>query len=348
MKVAEATRWVRRFLRDPEGHIWSDGLIFATLTESQSELQATVGAIVEIRALSVPPQADYGYMFDFERDYIELGRTSFRALRDQGGYFSFVGMFEVHAFFENGSNDDTNDSGIAWTAPWEAWTAVPNEPPLWQLPDDFCEMKMLYYNERPIAATTRQNVLKTDSSYKTREGEPTAFYFNDDVSRQISVYPKPSTAVNANSTGSGMTLSTDTTTESTEIGTITRIEGRYTSSGVGMTIDTIDAKDQILLVYEVSPRDIEAMSDDFVFPDFMVKYICYLTLSKLYGMNTDGRIPTLARFWRQRYKLGIDALNSYTANKRANRLVHFTGPKSRFGRRKRLPRLPDKFPATYP
>ena len=51
MKVAEAVRWVRRFLRDPSGAIWSDDLILSSLTQAQDELQAEVGAMVEVRAL---------------------------------------------------------------------------------------------------------------------------------------------------------------------------------------------------------------------------------------------------------------------------------------------------------
>ena len=348
MKVAEAVRWVRRFLRDPSGAIWSDDLILSSLTQAQDELQAEVGAMVEVRALSIPPQSDYSYMFEWENEYLPEGRTRFQALRSQGGYMVFTGLFEVQSFFVNDSTDNTNDTGTGWTHPWEAYVATPNEPPLWQLPDDFCEMKMCYYDERPIFSSTRAQVMKGDATYKQREGEPQAWYMNDTVTRQFSVYPKPSTAVNANSTGSGMTTSSEDDTTSSEIGAISRITGKYTSSSTGVTIDTINAKDQLLLVYEISPREITSEADDFVWPDFMVKYVCYNVLSRLYGMNCDGRIPTLSRYWFERYRLGLEALSGYTANKRRNRLLMFSGAKSRRGRRKRLPRLPDKYPAVSP
>ena len=347
MKVSEAVRWVRRFLRDPGGNIWSDDLIFSSLTQAQDELQAEVGAMVEVRALSIPPQSDYSFMFEWENEYIEAGRTRFQALRDQGGYMVFTSLFEVQSFFV-ASTDETNDSGVGWTHPWEAYSVTPNEPPLWQLPDDFCEMKMCYFDERPISSTTRANVMKSDPTNKTRAGEPTTWYMDDDVTRQFSVYPKPSAAVNADSTGSGMTTSSEDDTTSSETGAVSRITGKYTSSSVGMTVDTINAKDQLLLVYEISPREITSNADDFAWPDFMVKYVCYNVLSRLYGMNCDGRIPTLSRFWFERYRLGLEALSGYTANKRRNRLLMFSGHKQRWGRRKGLPRLPDSYPAVYP
>ena len=98
MKVAEAVRWVRRFLLDPSGAIWSDDLILSSLTQAQDELQAEVGAMVEVRALSIPPQSDYSYMFEWENEYIQEGRTRFQALRSQGGYMVFTGLFEVQSF----------------------------------------------------------------------------------------------------------------------------------------------------------------------------------------------------------------------------------------------------------
>ena len=260
----------------------------------------------------------------------------------------FTGNFEVQSFFVSDSTDSSNDVGTAFTHPWEAWVATPNEPPLWQLPDDYCEMKMAYWDERPLFSTDRSKVIKTDPTYKQREGEPQAWYLNDTVTRQISVYPKPSTATNADATGSGMTTSSEDDTTSSETGAITRITGKYTSSSTGVTIDTINAKDQLLMVYEISPRDIESQSDDLVFPDFMVKYICYNVVSRLYGMNSDGRIPTLSKFWYERYRLGLQSLSNYSSNKRRNRLLMFSGPKQRMGRRKRLPRLPDHYPAVYP
>jgi len=79
-----------------------------------------------------------------------------------------------------------------------------------------------------------------------------------------------------------------------------------------------------------------------------MRYVCYRVVSRLYGMNSDGRIPTLAAFWEERYQLGLRVLKSWVANRRRDRLPIFSTHKKSIGRRKRMPRLPDKYPATYP
>ena len=348
MKYAEASRWIRRFLRDPAGNIWSDDLIRATFNQVQDELQSYCGLLVEVRAMPVPPRSDWAYLFEWENAYLPAGALRTQALRNQGNYWAYCSNFEVQTAFVSNSTDDPNDIGTATTQPWEAWIATPQEPPTWQLPDDYHEMKMADYDERPIFATTRKDVNRTDPGYKQREGEPQAWYMRDEVTRQLTVYPKPSTTVWADETGSGMVTSVEDDTESSEIGAVTRIEGRYTSSSLGITVDVIAATDQMLFVYEVVPREIQSEDDELVWPATMLRYVCYRVVSRLYGMNSDGRIPTLAAFWEERYQLGLRVLKSWVANRRRDRLPIFSTHKKSIGRRKRMPRLPDKYPATYP
>ena len=348
MKYAEASRWIRRFLRDPAGNIWSDDLIRATFNQCQDELQAYCGALVEVRAMPVPPRSDWGYLFEWETAYVPAGGTIIQALRNQGGFWAFCAQFEVQTAFVADSTDDPNDTGTATTQPWEAWIATPQEPPVWQLPPDFHEMKMAYYDERPIFATTRKDINRGDPGYKQREGEPQAWYLRDQVTRQIAVYPKPSTSIWADESGTGMVTSVEDDTETSETGTIVRIEGRYTSASKGITIDVIAAQDQLVFIYETVPLDVESEDDTLAWPATFVRYVCYAVVGRLYGMNSDGRIPSLSAFWERRYQLGLSVLKIWTANKRRDRLHIFSTHKQSIGRRKRMPRLPDEYPETYP
>jgi hypothetical protein len=348
MKYAEAQRWVRRFLRDPDGNIWSDDLIKRTWNHAQEELCATIGILTEVRGLPVPPRADWSFCYEWETAHLPSGETKMQALRGQSGYFAFCGFFEVHSMFVSNSSASPSDSGYATTANWESWYATPAEPPLWQLPDDWHSMQACYYDERPIFGTTRKDVQRSDRTYKQRQGEAQAWYLHDDVTRQISVYPRPSTAVWVDEEGEGMVTATSGDTESGEIGAVTRITGHYTSADSGVTVDVIEATDQLMLIYAVMPREIEAESDDLAWPDHIVKYINFRVLERLYGANTDGRIPSLSKFWGERYSLGVSALKNYVASRRRDRVHTMSTHKASKGSRKRHPRLPDTYPRTYP
>jgi hypothetical protein len=121
----------------------------------------------------------------------------------------------------------------------------------------------------------------------------------------------------------------------------------YSNADSGAVIETIEDSNNITLVFVIKPRDVDDVSDESAFPEYLQKYIEYDVISRLYGANTDGRIKTLAEYWRYRAEIGVKMIRDYLlirAQDRDYQMCPATGIK----RQNRHPRLPSTYPLTYP
>ncbi len=135
----------------------------------------------------------------------------------------------------------------------------------------------------------------------------------------------------------------DTTTS--ETGVITQRTGNVLSSEIGIATDVLDAEDNILLIYDITPTEVEGFADELDFPDFMTKYVRYGVLARAFMANTDGYIPSLANYWNQRYQLGIRAIKKFRSNKTRDRNRVLVSEDVGARRTIKHPRLPDGYPA---
>lgn len=121
-------------------------------------------------------------------------------------------------------------------------------------------------------------------------------------------------------------------------------EGDLVSQEEGIAINIIDVDENLFIVYRASPVDIEQDSDEISFPVFFGKYVEHGVLSRAYEANTDGRIVSLADYWRFRHQVDMSMIRRFMLNKRTDRnylLKSRTIPNTR---KRRHPRLPDTYP----
>ena len=143
-----------------------------------------------------------------------------------------------------------------------------------------------------------------------------------------------------------MVTSVSGDTTGSELGIITQRTGNLLTDESGFAVDVLDAVDNVLIVYDVEPTEVDGVGSTSDFPAFLTKYIRHGVLARAYQANTDGNSPDMAAWWGRRYALGLTAIATYQGKRtrdRNRRYVTQSSPATR--RRVRHPRLPDAYPA---
>lgn len=122
-------------------------------------------------------------------------------------------------------------------------------------------------------------------------------------------------------------------------------EGDLLSQEAGFSTDILDDEGNVVLIYHAVGQDVESDADESNFPKFIRKYIEHGVLEQCYGSNNDGRIQSLAEYWRYRHMTGIQMIKKFMIMRkqdRTYRMVSSDGPSTR---NMRHPRLPSNYPA---
>ena len=165
----------------------------------------------------------------------------------------------------------------------------------------------------------------------------------DDVTRGMWLFER--TTGSAELFGAVHFFSPDTIKDNLDTGTIVKREGSMPSSELGITVDVLDEKDAFLLIYDIDPTEISEGTQESDFPVFLRKYIEHGVLARAYGANTDGRIRSLADYWRFRYEIGFEVMKRYRTSRRSQRNYRLRTHGVRPVQVKRQPRLPSSYPA---
>jgi len=335
---------IRYYLRDPEGNIWSEELIRSRYNEAQHDVQNATNVLEDIIAISVPPSFNGSYMFDWEHGYLDGNK--YQCLRNNGGNYVCTAYYEVQENFDLTS--DATDEGYAYTHPFEAFIVTHRQPPLFPFPDNFRASKGMYYDEEPLDYCPYKELTSYDPSWQTRSGEPVAYTRLDTVSNGFIVYPRPSTVSWVDDSGAGMVTSVEDDTTDSDTGVIAFRTGTHLTDTEGLAVSVLESTNNLLLIYDETPEEVTGPSDDLDWPQFLRKYVRYRALEKLYRVNNDGRIESLAQYWGQRYQLGLEAIRRFRAKRAADRNYRLLTKEPTARRNPRHARLPDGYPATYP
>lgn len=333
---------LRRYLRDPDGNIWDEALLRELYNEVQDDFQTRTGILETIRAMPVPPRWQMAYAFEWEWDHID-GSQAWWTLRHQQHHFTYSAIWEVQEQY--GFTGDAPDPGNAWVHPWEAWyAAAPGRPVPMPWPDDYANTKAMYHDEEPLDYDPRKLVTSNDPSWQTREGEPDSYHRLDRINQCYYLYPRPSTVTWNDVSGTGMATSVSGDTTDAEVGVVVRRTGSWLSDNLGLTVDVVDTEDNVLMVYDQLPTRMASMGDAPIWPSYLLKYVRYGVLSKAYQVNNDGRIESLASFWRMRYELGARAIKRFMRARREDRNYRLHTPGTPRSVSRRHPRLPSTYP----
>src|SRR4030042_4089235 len=116
MKFGDELAIIRRFLRDPDGDIWSDTDIHTFWNDCQQEIFSKVGYIERAHSYKYPPEYTRSYMYDWEKQYTD--GTQYQCL------MIWQANNEVICYpWEPGywlTNSDTADAGARFIHPFES------------------------------------------------------------------------------------------------------------------------------------------------------------------------------------------------------------------------------------
>jgi hypothetical protein len=348
MKFSDQLTRIRRFLRDPDGDIWGDALLRRLFNDEARKLSTVMG-IESIDPVRVPPR--YGMSFTHDHEYSYADEKGYQALRlhFQTGWVCCY-LWEVAHL--NAATPSDTEIGYAYTHPWEGYLYSCNkQPPVW-FPKYFEKSNGLFWDKKPLEYRELSDIQLDDPSWETRSGEPWAYTRRDSLSNDLYLYPRPSTNVWDETSGTnetGMVLDTsDDDSVGAETGTITHRSETLTDDDLGIATDFIRADDNLLVIAECHPKEIDDNSEETEFPEFIQKYAEYGVIAEGYGANTDGRIKSLADYWNWRKELGFEMVKKYKWNRISDRRFQLKTQDMTGWRNRRHARLPDEYPAVYP
>ena len=348
MSWGEDLKKIRRLLRDPNGNIWTDDYLLYLWNDLQKDFQHRTMLLEDFTIQRIPGLYQFSYMHDWEYENLPVQYSLFYRCLTQQGQYVVCHRWEPQAV--TGIDGGVSDFGVHCTQPWEAFmgqTAGDVAPV--QFPTNLRSVKFIAYDEKPLQLTTRKRVQSVDASYITQTGEPAWFWELDDVSHSYVLYPRPTTVWNDELDGNeGLAFYIEDDTEDVTTGTVaTRTGGTGTDQG-GAAFDLLDVTNNVFVIYDVDPDDLVNAQDESDFPEFMRKYIRYGVVSRAYGANTDGRIPSLEEYWGMRYSLGIKIAKRFNRNKKQDRDYRLTTKGTIAQRQRRHARLPDTYPVVKP
>lgn len=345
MSWADELPKIRRFLRDPAGNIWSEALLKNLYNDVQKEVQIMTRVLEDYRVQRVPGLYHYSYMHDWESEHLPTAYSLFYQCLTQYDGMVICNRWEPHVRSMIDAAPD--EYGTHFTQPWEAFMGItPADPVRMKWPPNLHRLKFIAYDEVPITEMSKKSIQSGDASYITRTGDPFCFYEHDDIDDSYSLYPRPSTGwveeLDGNE-GPAWYISGDT--EDVTSGTVAVRVGSTGSAGAGVPVDIADTTDNVFIVYDVDPTNISGSLDEGDYPEFLRKYIRYGVVSRAYGANTDGRIPSLSAYWAFRFEEGMKRIKRYIHNQAQDRDYQLMTNGVSRQRRFRHPRLPPEYPA---
>jgi hypothetical protein len=342
---AKELKKLRRSLRDPDGNIWTDISLRHIYNDIQQDFQKQTKVLEDVTSQRVPQLYHYAYMHDWEYGYVPSKWSQFYQCLLQHGEHVITHRWEAQALA--GIDSAVPEYGINFIQPWEAYMGptLPGHEVKMRFPQNFNSVKYIAYDEEPIHVTTKKMVQSSDPSYVTRTGQAFSYYPYDETDNSYVLYPRPDVSFADDVDGDGVAFYQEGDTESDTTGIIAVRDDSTPSASYGASVDIVGTLNQVFLVYRVSPEDVANAEDEPAFPEFIRKYIRYGVVSRAYSSNTDGKIPSLGLYWGTRYSLGIKFVKQYVLQRRTDRDYRLTTKGVEPRRNRRLPRLPDGYPA---
>lgn len=349
---------IRRYLRDPDGNIWADGLLWLLWNDAQREVQHKTGVLEDAAVVRVPPHFQMSYTFDWEWAHTGHARGEvYQAFRyhHQGGWVCSQ-LWEMQAVWGVAAAEATSP-GNAFSFPWEAWYCdTPGDFPPLRFPKNFHQALMAAWDEEPIEYIDRKQLSSEDPTWLTRAGKPYGYWRPDETDDFFYLYPRPSAPVwddeESAETGRahrGQVLHDDQgDTYSSELGVIADWPGYADNQDPGIALEVLDAADNVFMAYKAMPEDFTGrLDDESDLPPYLTKYVEHGVLERAYGANTDGRIESLRDYWAMRKEMGLRIIKRFLLNRLVDRDYRLVTPGVPGRRTRRQPKLPDEYPAAW-
>lgn len=339
MTFVEELEKVRRFLRDPDGLIWTDGDVLVYYNDALLEIASKIGFVEKVHSYKYPPEWTFSFFYDWERQ--SLDGDLYQCLTIWQAR-NIVVAYPWEAVYWL-TNSDTPDGGTRFIHPWESAYASPADYIPLPFHAKFHKARYVAYNERSLSPTTQGELSDKDSHYRTASGTPGWYWRPDIEGNQIVLYPRPSSVT----FDDGGLLREPTEALADDGGLNTWQEDSLDETDTGIIIDNIDTANALFMVFEAIPNEVyddvgDWHTEQIDFPEMFLKYVRYGCLERCFGADNDGFIPSLRDFWRMRKEIGIKAIKRFKVARLADRTFQLGGSRGRV--QSSHPRLPAEYP----
>lgn len=330
MTLTDTLTKLRRFLRDPDGDIWTDADLLVYWNDAQLDVAQKTLVLARVEAHHYPPEYDYAYTHDWEQAYI--GGDSycpFEVSQTRAG-LSFTHVWESAYYLDSVT---TTQSNYRITHPWEGAYVTPDRFIPVKLHEQLDRMLFCAYDQEQITPASRREIAAANPYYQTQTGAPVNYWRIDDYTNQMVLYPQPAMVIR---NYSYTEVLDDPATYPNPV--TTSSEEWLDATDTGLIIDVINIGDSLFTVYMALPTDISAWTDETALPPWFLKAIECGALERAYGADSDGFIPSLRDYWKIRKDLQIKLIAKYKVLRLTDRdFVMGSFPKPARSRRGRLP-----------
>lgn len=339
---------IRRFLRDPDGNIWTDTDLLTLFNQEQDDFQNVVGGIRTVEIVRLPPLFESTYMFDFEWPYTNHADGYVNSVPSDLKFYDQAYVFCTYRWegpHIAGHTSPGSDAGTFCFHPFETWLVndgtASDSPPVWA-GHNFEQAIFVAFDKDPIEPIDKKVLQESDISFRTRQGEVINYWRDETLENFIHLYPTPSTISWTDTEDEGMVIGEVSADEAGEsYGLVTDYTGAYSPTNFGVAVDLLDLDDNLLVAYIQRPAEIVNDDDVSDFPSYFTKYIEFGTLEQAYRMENDGKIESLSSYWGYRKTLAKEIMRLFKYRKMEDRDLCLKTKMSMPRKRQRLWRLPE-------
>lgn len=335
MSFTDQVTTMRRFLRDPEGLIWSIDDLRTYWNDAQVEIAQKIGYLQRAHAYRYPPSFTYSHLHAFEFGFAEGDRRQAGLVWEQGG-MSVTAVWES-LYWE--AQASPFEEGYRTIHPFESCMYTAGDPVEIPLHERYESIQFAAFDAETITPRPEKQIALRDGWYRLTPGRPLYYYHPDEVGNRICLYPKPSATFVPDDVEEDASIGFD------DAGGIrTWREDSLSETDIGLTIEQIDTTGQLFVIFDSLPDPVEEDRDPIPWwPPWMLYVVRAGTLERAFGANTDGCIPSLRDYWKMRKETAIKAIKAFRIHRESDR-------DRRLGTPRRRPagstlRLPDTYPA---
>jgi len=347
--ISESVLRIRRIIRDTDSSIFTDTTIINLWNEVQNEFAGITRLLERAINLSVPGIALFTFTQRWEEDY---------TAKPAAILYNFMSSYSYTQPWELSSTvgvESTVAGGYTGSQMWESFYVDTQNRLFHYFPDDFIDPSFMAYDEKPIEWIFRTEIDRGNTAFKTRSGLNPYVYIEDRESKLFYLYPRVDEVYGITDIDKDIgevvydtDTSNDTINPSTDYGVIVFGDGTELDSDYGLVVRYQVAPDALHLIYYYLPIVVTSGTQIIEWPRWVVKYIEYGVLARLFKMETDLANDVLAKFYVDRFYIGLSIVEHYKAKLRTMRTYRMGDiQNAKPGGNRKLADLPSHYPSLW-
>lgn len=344
MILGDSITKVRKLFRDWNKDIFSDAELIRIYNEVMMSFIRETSILETYTAMPVPPTQGTILTFRWEEDY---------GGKHGNFFYPFNQPYVATQPWEYASSigvEPQATGGYTSSFAWESVYANLQHRIRHYFPGNFIEALFMAHNERPMEWEFRSNIEKGNTAFKTKTGVYPIAYIEDSESNSFYLYPKVDGTYGAvdmdSDFGTVVYDEDDNLNPDSDYGVIVKVSGENLVGNYGVVILYQTLDDALYLIYLYLPEKFTSLSQKIELQRWMVKYIEFGVLTRLFQAETDFQNEQLGKYFHARYTAGVEIAGIVKSKRRD--MIRYKLSSVGYGTsQRRLANLPSQYPSIY-